>query len=57
MRRRRVAVGLTLNELASRVGVSIQQLQKYEAGDSRIPASRLQEIARVLAVPITWFFL
>jgi transcriptional regulator with XRE-family HTH domain len=57
MRQRRVAVGLTLHELASRVGVSFQQLQKYETGDTRIPASRLHEIAQVLAVPITWFFL
>ena len=35
----------------------MQQLQKYEAGVSRIPVSRLHEIAQVLAVPVTWFFL
>jgi transcriptional regulator with XRE-family HTH domain len=56
IRQRRVALGLTLQELGSRVGVSFQQLQKYEAGDSRIPVSRLHDIAQVLAVPITWFF-
>lgn len=56
IRQRRVALGLTLHELASRVGVSFQQLQKYEAGDSRISASRLHQIAQVLDVAITWFF-
>jgi transcriptional regulator with XRE-family HTH domain len=56
VRQRRVALGVTLQELGSRVGVSFQQIQKYEAGDSRIPVSRLQEIAQVLDVPITWFF-
>jgi transcriptional regulator with XRE-family HTH domain len=48
-------LGFTLQELASRVGISFQQIQKYEAGDSRMPVSRLQEIAHVLDVPITWF--
>jgi|SRR5919108_1711007 transcriptional regulator with XRE-family HTH domain len=56
IRQRRVALRLTLQELASGVGVSFQQLQKYEAGDSRIPVSRLQQIAQVLDMPITWFF-
>jgi transcriptional regulator with XRE-family HTH domain len=56
VRQRRVALGLTLQDLGSRVGVSFQQIQKYEAGDSRIPVSRLQTIAQVLEVAITWFF-
>jgi transcriptional regulator with XRE-family HTH domain len=56
IRQRRLALGLTLQELGSRVGVSFQQLQKYEAGDSRMPVSRLHDIARILTVPITWFF-
>jgi transcriptional regulator with XRE-family HTH domain len=56
IRQRRVALGQTLQELASRLGVSFQQLQKYEAGDSRMPVSRLHDIAQTMAVPITWFF-
>jgi transcriptional regulator with XRE-family HTH domain len=56
IKRRRVAAGFTLQELASRVGISFQQLQKYEAGVSRITASRLHDIAQVLDMPIARFF-
>jgi len=56
VRLRRLALGFTLQELSSQVGISFQQLQKYEAGDSRMPVSRLHAIAQVLDVPITWFF-
>jgi transcriptional regulator with XRE-family HTH domain len=56
VRLRRVVLGLTLEELGSRVGLSAQQIQKYEAGVSRIPATRLYEIAQALDVPISWFF-
>jgi transcriptional regulator with XRE-family HTH domain len=57
VRQRRTALGFTLQELGSKAGVSLQQMQKYEAGDIRISASRLHVIARVLGIPITWFFL
>jgi transcriptional regulator with XRE-family HTH domain len=56
VRLRRAVLGLTLEELGSRVGLSLQQIQKYEAGASRIPATRLYEISQVLDVPISWFF-
>jgi transcriptional regulator with XRE-family HTH domain len=56
VRLRRVVLGLTLEELGSRLGLSLQQIQKYEAGATRIPATRLYEIAQVLDVPISWFF-
>jgi transcriptional regulator with XRE-family HTH domain len=56
VRLRRVALGLTLEELGARMGISLQQMQKYEAGATRISASRLYEIAHVLDAPITWFF-
>jgi transcriptional regulator with XRE-family HTH domain len=56
VRLRRVVLGLTLEELGSRLGLSLQQIQKYESGATRIPATRLYEIAQVLDVPISWFF-
>ena len=42
--------------MARRLGLTSQQVQKYEAGETRISASRLYDMARQLAVPITWFF-
>lgn len=56
LRERRVQRGLSLAILAGAVGVSIQQLRKYEAGVNGIPASRLPELAAVLGVPPDWFF-
>ena len=43
-------------ELGDKLGVSFQQVQKYEKGVNRIGASRLQRIATVLDVPVTFFF-
>ncbi|MCD6319666.1 MAG: helix-turn-helix transcriptional regulator [Candidatus Desulfofervidaceae bacterium] len=48
--------GLTQMQLAERVGVSFQQIQKYEKGKDRIFVERLQQIARALDVPIYYFF-
>jgi transcriptional regulator with XRE-family HTH domain len=45
--------GVTLTVLAKAVGVSYQQLQKYESGSNRIGAARLQKIAKYLEVPIS----
>jgi transcriptional regulator with XRE-family HTH domain len=48
--------GLTLQGLAAQVGLSLQQLQKYEVGVSRICASRLYHVAIALGRPILWFY-
>lgn len=56
LRERRMLLGLSQDELAQRIGLSFQQLQKYETGENRISAARLYRIAQVLDVSITWFF-
>ena len=56
MRLRRNLLGLSQDELAKRLGLTSQLIQKYEVGETRISASRLYGIAVQLAVPITWFF-
>jgi transcriptional regulator with XRE-family HTH domain len=53
---RRTLLGLSQGELARRVGLTFQQIQKYERGANRIGASRLAEFSAVLAVPPGWFF-
>jgi transcriptional regulator with XRE-family HTH domain len=53
---RRTLLGLSQGEVARRVGLTFQQIQKYERGANRIGASRLAEFATVLAVPPGWFF-
>lgn len=52
----RLAKRLSQSELGSRLGVTFQQVQKYENGASRIAAGRLAKIAEILDVPITVFF-
>lgn len=49
-------LGLTQQQLASQVGVTFQQLQKYEKGSNRVSASRLTDIAKVLGVEVSYFF-
>ena len=56
LRLRRNLLGLSQDELAKRLGLTSQLIQKYEVGETRISASRLYGIAEQLAVPITWFF-
>ena len=56
VRMRRVMLNLTQTELADELGLSFQQVQKYEKGTNRIGASRLQDIARILRVPAAFFF-
>ena len=56
LRQRRVLVGLSQEKLARMVGITFQQVQKYERGANRIVASRLYELARVLDVPVSYFF-
>lgn len=56
VRLRRTLLGLTQQELGEQIGVTFQQIQKYERGTNRISASRLWEISRVLKVPVSFFF-
>src|SRR5258708_17455595 len=56
MRLRRTQLGLSQGTLASKIGVSFQAVQKYEAGDIRISASRLYDVAQALQVPPAFFF-
>ena len=56
VRLRRNQLGLTLMTLAKAVGVTYQQLQKYERGVNRVGASRLFNLGRALDVPISFFF-
>lgn len=56
VRMRRFLVGMSQGKLAEQLGVTFQQVQKYEKGTSRISASRLQTIARVFEVPVGFFF-
>jgi transcriptional regulator with XRE-family HTH domain len=53
---RRLMLDLSQEELGNEVGVTFQQVQKYEKGTNRISASRLLEISRVLQVPVQFFF-
>ena len=53
---RRTLLGLSQGELGRRVGLTFQQIQKYERGINRIGASRLVELATALAVNPGWFF-
>ncbi len=56
IRHRRWVVGMTQQQLAERVGIKFQQIQKYETGMNRVSASRLWDIAEALGVPIGFFF-
>jgi transcriptional regulator with XRE-family HTH domain len=56
LRLRRNLLGLSQDELARRLDLTPQLIQKYETAETRISASRLYGIAVQLAVPITWFF-
>jgi transcriptional regulator with XRE-family HTH domain len=52
----RLSAGLSQSDLGDKVGVTFQQIQKYEQGHTRVGASRLTEIAAVLKVPVGSFF-
>jgi transcriptional regulator with XRE-family HTH domain len=56
LRQRRNLVGLSQTKLSESVGLTFQQIQKYERGTNRISSSRLYEFAKVLAVPVSYFF-
>ena len=57
IRIRRVLCGLSQTALADQLGLTFQQLQKYESGANRVSASRLWHISQILDVPISWFFM
>ena len=56
LRERRIMLGLRLKEVAGLVGVTCQQIHKYETGIHRIAASRLFRIAHALGVDVNYFF-
>ncbi|MHA1152775.1 MAG: helix-turn-helix domain-containing protein [Alphaproteobacteria bacterium] len=56
LRQARVAAGLSQTEIGVQLGISFQQVQKYEKGRNRIGGGRLYKIARILGVKITYFF-
>lgn len=56
IRHRRWMVGMTQQQLADKVGIKFQQIQKYETGMNRVSASRLWDIADALGVTIAFFF-
>ena len=52
----RTLVGMSQTDLGKHVGLTFQQIQKYENGMSRIAASRLWQFSLILGQPISWFF-
>ena len=56
IRHRRWMVGMTQQQLAEKVGIKFQQIQKYETGMNRVSASRLWDIAEAVDVPVSFFF-
>ncbi len=56
IRRRRQSMRLSQAMVGAAIGVTFQQVQKYEQAVNRVPASRLPALAKVLCVEIGWFF-
>lgn len=56
VRMRRILVGMSQEKLGEALGLTFQQVQKYEKGTNRIGASRLQQISKTLNVPPSFFF-
>jgi transcriptional regulator with XRE-family HTH domain len=56
IRLRRNMLGMSQEKLGENLGITFQQIQKYEKGTNRVGASRLQAIADVLSVPVAFFF-
>jgi transcriptional regulator with XRE-family HTH domain len=56
VRMRRMMLGMSQEKLGDALGLTFQQVQKYEKGTNRIGASRLQQIAQILQVPVSFFF-
>jgi transcriptional regulator with XRE-family HTH domain len=56
VRMRRMMLAMSQEKLGNALGLTFQQVQKYEKGTNRIGASRLQQIAHILQVPVSFFF-
>ena len=56
LRLRRTLLGMSQEKLGDAIGLTFQQVQKYERGANRVGASRLYDLARVLEVPVEYFF-
>jgi transcriptional regulator with XRE-family HTH domain len=56
VRMRRLMLGMSQEKLGDRLGLTFQQVQKYEKGTNRIGASRLQAMSDFLQVPVPFFF-
>jgi transcriptional regulator with XRE-family HTH domain len=56
IRLRRNMLGMSQEKLGESLGITFQQIQKYEKGTNRVGASRLQAIASILGVPVSFFF-
>ena len=56
VRMRRMMLGMSQEKLSDALGITFQQVQKYEKGMNRISASRLQQISHFLRIPVTFFF-
>lgn len=56
LKQRRILAKLSQERLAEALGITFQQIQKYENGTNRISASRLFETAKILAVPVSFFY-
>jgi len=56
IRLRRKLIGMSQGALGDRLGLTFQQMQKYERGANRVSASKLQAIAVALGVKVSWFF-
>jgi transcriptional regulator with XRE-family HTH domain len=56
VRLQRIILGMSQEKLGEQLGLTFQQVQKYEKGANRIGASRLYEIAKIFGVPVSFFF-
>ena len=56
LRLRRTSLGMSQEKLGEHLGITFQQIQKYEKGTNRIGASRLQKISEVLSIPVSYLF-
>jgi len=56
IRMRRMMLGMSQTTLGDAAGVTFQQVQKYEKGINRVSASRIQQFAKILGVPLPYFF-
>src|SRR5512135_1248802 len=56
VRMRRMMLSMSQEKLGDALGLTFQQVQKYEKGTNRIGASRLQQISNILQVPVSFFF-